>query len=96
MNTPPDPQRVLYAERLKRLYELYPELVDFGQKTGEIALFKETLEGIYCALPKELQMDLLVIGWHLQQVLDIVIAGENPAFAAALNIMRAHKLRHHE
>lgn len=92
MNAAPQ-ETLLDSMDLKRLYELWPTLVDFDQKTGEIALFKETLEGVMCALPDDLDKDLIVIGYHVAQVLAMVEGGDDPSHSAAFCIMRAHNLR---
>jgi hypothetical protein len=48
------------TEFLQRLYELYPELVDFDPATGERGLFKEVLEGLWAVLPGMLRTPLAV------------------------------------
>ena len=54
---------------LDKLYELYPQLVDFDHRTGENALFEYFLDTFQQVLPLELRTNAYVVGHYLKQVL---------------------------
>ncbi len=57
------------VEFIDRLCEYFPELKDFDVKTGEVALFKESLEALLRVLPKYLKREPLVVGTYLMKII---------------------------
>ena len=64
----PDPDE---AQRkfVLRLYEYFDDLKEFDVKTGEVALFKESLESLQRVLPKALANEPLVVGSYLLKIM---------------------------
>jgi hypothetical protein len=58
-------------EEMGRLYEIYPSLKEFDEKTGERGLFRDALDGLVAALPYSLKKPI-VVGRYLIDMLDNV------------------------
>ena len=62
---------------VSRLYELFPELKEFDEKTGEVAMFEEALSALARVLPDALAEEPLVVGTYMLRIMSCPGASGN-------------------